>query len=68
MVKLKCKKEIHSQRNQGKVSWEEYRDAVQMCRDGIRKDRAQLELNLSRDAKNNNKGFCRYMGQKMKIK
>lgn len=39
-----------------------------MCRDGIRKDMAQLELNLSRDAKNNNNSFYRYMSQKMKIK
>ena len=34
---LKCKKEMHRQWNQGHVSWEEYRDAAWMCRDGIRK-------------------------------
>ncbi|KAK4806906.1 hypothetical protein QYF61_012627 [Mycteria americana] len=57
LVKLKGKKETHRQWKQGQVSWEEYRDAARLCRDGVRKAKAQLELNLARDAKNNNKGF-----------
>ncbi|KAK4806903.1 LOW QUALITY PROTEIN: hypothetical protein QYF61_012624 [Mycteria americana] len=68
LVKLKCKKEMHRQWKQGHVSWEEYRDSAWMCRDGIRKAKAQLELNLARDVKNNKKGFYRYIGQKRKIK
>jgi len=39
-----------------------------LCRDGVRKAKAQLELNLARDAKNNKKGFYRYVSQKRKIK
>jgi len=39
-----------------------------LCRDGVRKVKAQLELNLARDVKNNNKGFYRYVRQKMKVK
>lgn len=35
-----------------------------MCRDGIRKAEVQVELNLLRDMKNNEKAFCRYIGQK----
>lgn len=35
------------------MSWEEYRDAIQTCRDGIRKAKAEMELNLVRDVKNN---------------
>ncbi|KAK4806794.1 hypothetical protein QYF61_005590 [Mycteria americana] len=61
LVKLKCMKEVHWQWNQGHVSWEEYRDAAWMCRNGARKAKAQLELNLARDAKNNKKGFYRYI-------
>jgi len=38
-----------------------------MCRDEIRKEKAQLELNLASDV-NNNKGSYRYTGQKRKIK
>ena len=29
-----------------------------MCRDGIRKAKAQVDLNLARDAKNSKKRFC----------
>ncbi|KAK4826550.1 hypothetical protein QYF61_010070 [Mycteria americana] len=36
--------------------------------DGVRKAKAQLELNLARDAKNNKKGFYRYVSQKRKVK
>jgi len=39
-----------------------------MCRDGVRRAKAQLELNLARDAKNNKKGFYRSVNQKRKIK
>ncbi|KAK4816568.1 hypothetical protein QYF61_017958 [Mycteria americana] len=50
------------------VTWEEYRDAARLCRDRVRKAKAQLELNLARDAKNNKKGFYRYINQKRKVK
>ncbi|PKU43628.1 hypothetical protein llap_6060 [Limosa lapponica baueri] len=56
--KLKGKKEIHRQWKQEQVSWEEYRDAAQLCKDDVRKAKAQLELKLARDTKNN-KGFYR---------
>jgi len=49
--------ELHRQCKQQQMSWEEYRDTALLCREGIRKAKAQLELNLARDAKNNNKGF-----------
>ncbi|KFQ63524.1 hypothetical protein N334_07076, partial [Pelecanus crispus] len=68
LVKLKGKKKMHRQWKQGQVSWEEYRDAARLCRDGVRKAKAQLELNLAKGAKNNNKGFYRYVSQKRKVK
>ncbi|KFW94610.1 hypothetical protein N336_00311, partial [Phalacrocorax carbo] len=68
LVKLKSKRELHRQWKQGQVSWEEYSDAAQLCRDGVRRAKAQLQLNLVRDAKNNKKGFYRYMNQKGKVK
>ncbi|PKU32216.1 rna-directed dna polymerase from mobile element jockey-like [Limosa lapponica baueri] len=67
MVKLKGKKELHRQWKQGRVSWEEYRDAAWLCRDGVRKAKAWLELHLARDTKNK-KGFYRYVSQKRKVK
>ncbi|KAK4815361.1 LOW QUALITY PROTEIN: hypothetical protein QYF61_001349 [Mycteria americana] len=50
---------MHRQWNQGQVSWEDYRDTSHLCRDGVRKAKAQLELNLARDAKNSKNGFYR---------
>jgi len=40
LVKLKDKKEIHRQQKQGQVTWEEYRDAAQFCRVGVKKAKA----------------------------
>ncbi|KAM6103455.1 uncharacterized protein LJ206_014212 [Theristicus caerulescens] len=68
LVKLKGKKRLHRQWKKGLVSWEEYRDTAQLYKDGMRKAKAQLELNLVRDAKNNKKGFYRYINQKRKVK
>ncbi|KFR01676.1 hypothetical protein Y956_12986, partial [Nipponia nippon] len=67
-VKLKAKKRLHRQWKKGLVSWEEYRDAARLCKDGIRKVKARLELNLARDARNNKKGFYRHINQKKKVK
>ncbi|KAK4828824.1 hypothetical protein QYF61_000881 [Mycteria americana] len=68
LVKLKGKNEMHRQWKQGQVTWEEYRDTACLCRDGVRKAKVWLELNLARDAKNNKKGFYRYVSQKRKVK
>jgi len=38
-----------------------------LCRDEVRRAKAQLELNLARNAKNN-KGFYMYVSQKRKVK
>ena len=43
--------------------WEKYRDAIWICKDRIRKAKAQMEVNLVRDVTNNKKGFYRYNGQ-----
>jgi len=68
LVKLKSKRELHRQWKQGQVYWEEYRDAVWLCRDEVRRAKARLELNLTRNAKNSKKGFYRYVSRKRKVK
>ena len=60
------KQEMHRQCKQGQVSWKEYRDIARLSRDGMRKAKAQLELNLSRGAKDK-KGFYRYISKKRKV-
>jgi len=67
LVKRRGNKEMHRQWKQGQVSWEEYRDAAQLCRDGIRKAKVWLELNLARDAKNKMKGFCNCQPEKESV-
>lgn len=59
---------MHRQWNQGHMAWEEHRGAAWMCRNGMKKAKAQLELNFARDTKNNKNIFYRYVGQKRKIK
>ncbi|KAK4811747.1 hypothetical protein QYF61_005315 [Mycteria americana] len=50
---------MHRHWSQGYTSWGDYRDMAQECGEGIRKAKAQLELNLAREVKNNKKGFFR---------
>jgi len=38
-----------------------------LCREGVRRAKAQLELNMARNAKNKKKGFNRYVSQKRKV-
>ncbi|KFQ62882.1 hypothetical protein N334_11525, partial [Pelecanus crispus] len=68
LVKLKSKRELHRQWKQGQVSWGEYRETAWLCREGVRKAQARMELNLARDVRNNKKGFYRYVNQKRKVK
>ena len=63
LVKLR-EKETYRQWKQARVAWEEHRDTVWTCRDGIRKTKTQVGLNIVRDMKNNKKGFCRNIGKK----
>ncbi|KFQ36645.1 hypothetical protein N331_10919, partial [Merops nubicus] len=68
LVRIKDKMRLHKQRMLGQVSWGEYRDTAWLCRDEVRQAKAQLELNLVRDPKENRKGFYRYINQKRKFK
>lgn len=45
----------------GQVSWGEHQDISQLCRDGVRKTKAYLELNLTRDVRNNKTHSYRYI-------
>jgi len=55
---------MHKRWKQGQILWEEYKKAAGLCRDRVKKAKAQLELNLARNAKKNKKGFYRYLSQK----
>ena len=50
------------------MAWEQYSDAIRTCRDSTGKAKAQMELNLVRDVKNNTKEFHRYVCKKKQAK
>jgi len=50
------------------LAWEEQKNAIWTCRNGIKKAKAQIELNLVRDVKNNSKGYYRCISLKRKSK
>jgi len=53
---------------EGQTTWEEYRNVVRACREATRKAKAHLELNLTRDVKDNKKGFFKYISSKRKTR
>ena len=60
-------KKTHRQWKQRQINSKEYRDAARLSRDGIKKTKAQVELDLTRSAKNK-RGFYRYIIWKRKVK
>jgi len=49
------------------VPWEESRDAARVCRDGVRKAKTSLDLDLAKGGKKIKKGFHRYINRKRKV-
>lgn len=58
-AKLKTKQETYTGWKHRHVTWEEYRDIVWACSDEVRKAKAQLELYLARNVKDNKKVLCK---------
>ena len=54
-LRLQQKKRIYLLWKKGQVKWGEYKEVVRMCREKIRKAKAQLELNLATGVKRNKK-------------
>ncbi|KAJ7413660.1 hypothetical protein BTVI_42865 [Pitangus sulphuratus] len=67
-VNIKYKQEIQRRWKQGQATSNKYRDVVGVCRNESRKAKAQMELNLTKDVKNNKKGFFKYISNKEKTK
>ncbi|PKU39222.1 rna-directed dna polymerase from mobile element jockey-like [Limosa lapponica baueri] len=66
--KLRTKKEAYRGWKQGQVDRAEYRETVRASRNQIRQVKAQAELNLARDIKDNKKNFYRYVRDKGKTR
>ena len=50
------------------ISYDDYRYVANMCREKIRKAKAQLELSLATKVKGNNKYFCKYIYSKRRAR
>lgn len=64
LTKLKCRNETCKRWKQGQVTWEEYSDTVQACRNADGKAKTHLELDLARDVKGDKKGIYRYISKR----
>ena len=47
LTKLESKKKMHKQWKQRQVTWEEYRVATRLCKDGVRKAMAQVTFDIT---------------------
>ena len=65
---VKHKKEAHRRRKEGQLAWQEYREIDQAVRHQVRKVKALIELNMTRDIKGNKKSFYRYVSDKRKTR
>lgn len=66
-VELRHKWEVDKRWEQGQVTQEEYSVAVQSCRDGVRKTKAHLELNLAMNVKDHREVFYKHRNNKRKM-
>uniref|UniRef100_A0A8C3LJD3 Reverse transcriptase domain-containing protein n=1 Tax=Chrysolophus pictus TaxID=9089 RepID=A0A8C3LJD3_CHRPC len=67
-LRLREKKRIYLLWKKGRATQKEYREVVKMCREKIRKAKAQLELNLAAGIKRNKKPFYKYINGKRRTK
>ena len=63
---LKNKRKVYGLWKSGQATYEDYRYVVKLCREKIRKAKAQLELSLATKAKVNSKCFYKHINSKRK--
>ena len=67
-LELKNKREVYGLWKSGQATYDDYRYIVKLCREKIRKAKAQLELNLVTKVKDNNKYFYKYINSKRRAR
>lgn len=65
---LKYNQETHRRWKQGQATWSEYRGVVRINANQTIKASAQLDLNLAKDVKHNNKGLFKYINNRRQKK
>ena len=67
-MRLREKKRIYLLWKKGQATQKEYKEVVKICREKIRKAKAQLELNLAAGVKGNKKLFYKYINSKRRTR
>ena len=67
-LRLQEKKRIYFLWKKVWATWKEYKEVVKMCREKIRRVKAQLEFNLAAGVKRNKKLFYKYINSKRRTK
>ncbi|KAK4818320.1 hypothetical protein QYF61_010782 [Mycteria americana] len=62
------KNRVYDLWKKGQAAQEDYMDVIRLCRENIRRTKAQLELNLATAIKDNKKCFCKYISNKRRAK
>ena len=67
-LELRKKRRVYDLWKKGQATQEDYKDVVRLCREKIRRAKAQLELNLATAVKDNKKCFYKYISNKRRAK
>ncbi|KAK4829538.1 hypothetical protein QYF61_005177 [Mycteria americana] len=67
-LEIRKKRRVYDLWKKGQATQEDYKDVVRLCREKIRRAKAQLELNLATAVKGNKKCFHKYISKKRSAK
>ncbi|KAK4810714.1 hypothetical protein QYF61_007688 [Mycteria americana] len=62
------KRRVYDLWKKGQATQEDYKGVARLCREKIRRAKAELELNLAAAIKDNKKHFCKYISSKRRAK
>ena len=68
IVKLIGKKKVHKVWKKGLSTWDKHRNMVRACKDATRMAKAHLELNLSKEIKDNKNGLFMSISSRRRTK
>ncbi|KAK4810540.1 hypothetical protein QYF61_004503 [Mycteria americana] len=67
-LELRKKRRVYDLWKKGQASQEDYKGVVRLCKEKIRRAKAELELNLAAAVKDNKKYFFKYISSKRRAK
>ncbi|KAK4830361.1 hypothetical protein QYF61_010138 [Mycteria americana] len=67
-LELRKKRRVYDLWKKGRATQEDYKGAARLCREKIRRAKAELELNLAAAVKDNKKHFFKYISSKRRAK